>query len=191
MYRFYRQIFKILIIVFLVFPLSLSAQRVARNKSAREEMSKDPVVATLLSAAIPGAGQIYNHKYLYAPAIYVGFATFGYFINYNNKIYNKYRKIYNQKVNGDPNLDPLYDNVNAESIKRERDKWRKWRDMNVIGFGALYFLQILEANVDAYLFDYDISDDLTLNWSPLFCPPEYNSSLNNKSTIGVQLTLKF
>ncbi len=154
-----------------------------------------PQTATWLSAVVPGAGQVYNKKYWKVPIIYGGFATFAYFIRFNNRLYIKYRDIYQQKVAfeaGEGEINPIYENVDKESIRREREYWRRNRDLNYIGLGALYLLQIIDANVDAHLYRYDISDDLTLRYEPTYDQFVFNPSMSKTSNaMGVKLTLNF
>ncbi len=146
--------------------------------------------ATLLSVVLPGSGQIYNRKFWKVPLVYGGAAAFIYFIDLNNKRYKEYGDIYEQKVNG--TADPRWDQVNQESIRRYRDYWRRNRDLNVIGLGVLYFLQIIDANVDAHLYQYDISDDLTVRYEPILNKPVQNPlSFKTSNTIGLKLSLNF
>lgn len=163
----------------------------------KKENTHSPKTATLLSTFIPGAGQVYNRKYWKAPVIYGGFATFAYFIRFNNRLYIKYRNLYEQKVAYEANpeevdLNPIYENVDKEIIRREREYWRRNRDLNYIGLGALYLLQIIDANVDAHLYEYDISDDLTLRYEPTYNHMVFNPiSSKSSNAMGVKLTLNF
>lgn len=132
-----------------------------------------PPLATVLSAIVPGAGQVYNRKYWKVPLIYAGFAGIGYTAYYNGERYNKYKKViihYN-------NLDSAQQkgtvivggrSVSVDNVKAVRDDFRRYRDLNLIIMGGWYVLNIIDANVDAHFFDYDISEDLSLRWQPDF-----------------------
>ncbi len=181
---------------FIIAAIFLSTAGVCQKTSGNDRINDDSTrtvyarKATLLSAIIPGAGQIYNRKYWKAPLIYGGAAAFIYFVNLNNTYYQKYRDLYEQKVDG--TADPIWDQVNKESIRREREYWRRNRDLNYIGLGVLYFLQVIDANVDAHLYEYDISDDLTFRYEPILHQPVRNPvSLKTSNTLGLKLSLNF
>ena len=160
-----------------------------------EEKTHSPKVASWLSTIVPGAGQVYNKKYWKVPVIYGGFATFAYFIRFNNRLYIKYRNLYQQKVafdGGEGEIDPMYENVDKAIFRDQREYWRRNRDLNYIGLGALYLLQIIDANVDAHLYKYDISDDLTLRYEATYNQLVYNPALSKTSNaMGIKLTLNF
>jgi hypothetical protein len=148
--------------------------------------------AAMLSAVFPGMGQIYNKKYWKLPIVYAGFVGVGYGVAYNTTRHNKYIKAYQDFTDEIPettsytnyvysnwlpeNYDPVlhpdtYRPANAETIKdmlkTRIDYFRKNRDLSFIGIGAWYFLSILDANVDASMFDYDIDKNLNLTITPL------------------------
>jgi len=138
-----------------------------------------PRKATIYSAVLPGLGQIYNRKYWKVPLIYGGFVTFGYFINFNNDLYTKYKQAYSDIIDNDPttnsfknlNVNPIYfekDKISqlAERLGLVKDGARRNRDLVIISTVAFYALNIIDASVDAHLFNFNINDDLTINWVP-------------------------
>lgn len=73
------------------------------------------------------------------------------------------------RLNNDPNFNnvyPEYSYLTDQSLQLAMNTYRRWRDMNAMGFIALYVLQVIDANVDANFFYYDISKDITLKVSP-------------------------
>lgn len=132
-------------------------------------LKHSPLKATFLSAVVPGLGQIYNEKYWKVPVIYAGFTGLIYYANYNNYVYNKYKDAYNIKKRieaGETALTdpfPVYDET---IISRKKEEWRRYRDLTYISMGLLYVAQIIDANVDANLFDFDMSEDLSLRVEP-------------------------
>ncbi|MES2778272.1 MAG: DUF5683 domain-containing protein [Bacteroidota bacterium] len=146
-----------------------------------------PKTATLLSLCLPGAGQVYNRKNWWwkVPVIYGGGAALVYgavFYNTNYKDFSsayKHRVLYPDELIGDPRFDR--DPVTLRSI---RDSYREARDQCYIGLGVLYALQIVDAAVEAHFFDFNVSEDLSLNIQPQFV---MNGPMNYS---GVQLTLK-
>ena len=138
-----------------------------------------PRRATIYSAVLPGLGQIYNRKYWKVPIVYGGFATLGYFINFNNELYTKYKQGYSDIIDTDPNtnsfkklnVNPIFfeaDKISqlTERLRLAKDGSRRNRDLVVIGTAVFYALNIIDASVDAHFFNFDISDDLTINWVP-------------------------
>jgi len=138
-----------------------------------------PRRATIYSAVLPGLGQIYNRKYWKLPIVYGGFVTLGYFINFNNELYVKYKQAYSDIIDTDPNTNSFKElNVNpiffeadkisqlTERLRIAKDGSRRNRDLVVIGTAVFYALNIIDASVDAHFFNFDISDDLTINWVP-------------------------
>jgi hypothetical protein len=139
-----------------------------------------PRLATIMSATLPGLGQIYNKKIWKAPVIYTGFGVLGYIAFDLNKKYTFYKDLYNDAKNPDENKD-----YSPSQLKEGRDYYRKYRDLTFIGMGAWYILNIIDANVDAHFYYYDISDDLTINFKPIL--EIYSAS----QSIGLSVMLKF
>lgn len=156
--------------------------------------SHSPNKATFYSAVLPGLGQIYNKKYWKVPIIYAGFGGLIYYVNYNNSIYSKYKDAYAIKLRiekGELGLEDPYPKRSSENLKSGKDTWRRYRDLSIIGVGLLYVLQILDANVDAHLFNYDVSNDLSFKIEPTLIN-EYNYSIPNTSTsLGLKCSINF
>jgi hypothetical protein len=135
-----------------------------------------PTKAALLSAALPGLGQIYNKKYWKLPFVYVGIGISSYFFVRNQRWYKNYLEGYvNYSNHPSASIVEQYDKVKkyegtgyeAVVFKHYVDTYRSWRDWSVIALAGTYLLTIIDATVDAYLFDYDISDDLSLKVEPV------------------------
>jgi hypothetical protein len=151
---------------------------------------KKPIVehsprrATIYSAVLPGLGQIYNRKYWKLPLVYGGFVTLGYFINFNNNLYTKYKSAYSDLLDSDPTT-KSYEKIDVyayylkqnklsqfqTNLKLAKDGSRRNRDLVVISTAVFYALNIIDASVDAHFFNFDINDDLTINWvpGPVYC----------------------
>jgi hypothetical protein len=167
----------------------------------------DPMKATMLAATFPGAGQIYNHKYWKLPLVYAGFAGLGYAVAYNTKWYNTYIKAYQDFIDAVPETDSYADliksppreqydpSLESDEFNKSTSAWiqdqllakvdyfRKYRDLSYIGIAAWYLLSILDANVDASLSDYDITENLNLAISPITMP------YHNFTGVGVGMTI--
>lgn len=146
-----------------------------------------PRKATIYSTVLPGLGQIYNKKYWKLPIVYGGFAALGYFINFNNGKYVIYRQAYSDFIDGDPNTnsflrlikDPHWlmkenEGQLTTNLRGAKDYWRRNRDLVVIGTVAFYALNIIDASVDANFFNFNVNNDLTINWvpEPMMCMDE-------------------
>ncbi len=137
----------------------------------------DPKRATMLSAALPGVGQIYNGHWWKAPIIYAGMGVLGYFVYKNNDLYVRYRNAYIDFVDNDP-ATTRYDEVIppdytitdatwfANRLEYRKDKARRDRDLLIISMVGVYVLNIIEANVAAHLHDFNVSDDLSMRLTP-------------------------
>ncbi len=133
-----------------------------------------PLKATLLSTFIPGAGQIYNghkkegsvfRKYWKVPVVYGGIATCIVFIDYNTKKYRFYKREYIAYVDGDAATVPTIE-ANPTQLDKVQDQFHRWMDVSYMALAGVYLMQIIDANVDAHLFYYDISPKLSLQFHP-------------------------
>jgi hypothetical protein len=145
-------------------------------------LPKDPKKATLLSAILPGAGQVYNGKTWKVPILYAGILTDVYFIQYNHKRYERFRDALFALDKGEPNQFP---SLNRASLVRNVDYWRQNRDLTLLLMLGIYALNLVDANVDAHLSGFDISEDLTLKIAPQI------GTLSATSTTGLSFTLQF
>lgn len=152
-----------------------------KNKPDYSDLPKNPRKAVLLSAILPGAGQIYNGKAWKAPILYAGIMADLHFIGFNNKRYQTFRTALFAFDDGDRSQFP---SLNRESLVRNVDYWRQNRDMTILLLAAIYVLNLVDANVDAHLSGFDISDSIGIKITPGSTP------LLASSTQHLGLTLK-
>jgi hypothetical protein len=154
-----------------------------------EDMLNRPKKAAFLSAVLPGLGQAYNNRYWKIPIIYGTFGTIGYYIGWNNNKYQQYRNAYLKKKSypSEEWDDPLVINVSEDNLQRNLDYFRRNRDFLMIILVGVYVIQVLDANIDAHLMDFDISEDLTLKIEPSIETP----TLWTTQQYGLKLALKF
>ncbi|WP_146161479.1 DUF5683 domain-containing protein [Mangrovibacterium marinum] len=167
---------------------------------ASTQQVHSPRKATIYSAVLPGLGQIYNKKYWKLPLIYGGFIAFGYAINWNNDHYVLYKQAYADIIDDDPNSNSYEELViegnwnwnNASQVaqfttrlKNAKDAARRNRDFMIILTAGFYALNIIDATVDAHFFNFDIGDDLTMQWTPgpMYC--------QGKAFPGVHVSFNF
>lgn len=131
--------------------------------------------ATTLSAICPGAGQVYNRSYWKLPFIVGGITTMVFVYDWNNRGYVRFSKAYEQvyayetypEDYPDGPFDEFGGRYTSAYMKSLRDSYKRNRDLSIIIAVGLYIFQIIDANVDAHLKDFDISHDLAVDVSPV------------------------
>lgn len=160
-------------VLFLIFIGSISNVSHAQEIKGLEKYDTtqfkyhSPRKASFYSAVLPGLGQVYNKKYWKVPLVIAGIGGFIYAIKWNNDNYLRFKKAYFQRMNGE--IDEFYAQRNVytpENLIYAKDYYRRNRDLNVLGLAAVYIANIVDATVDAYLFDYDVSQKLSLKFKP-------------------------
>ena len=132
-----------------------------------------PSKATWMSAALPGLGQFYNGKYWKIPIIYAGFSTMLFFVGQNKYEYNRFKEAYAISVEiADPKSsnNPLVRTYDSENLLLQREYYQSNLELSYILTGVFYLLQIVDATVDAHLYDYDIDEDLSIRIEPQWMP---------------------
>jgi hypothetical protein len=148
-----------------------------------------PARATLYSALLPGLGQMYNGDYWKLPIIYGGLMSCGYFLQYNQMQYKRYKTMYNHATAKPSEYDGW---MTAENIKWYRDTFRRYRDYSIIATVIVYALNVIDANVFAHFQDFDVSDDLSLRIEPgIITPITTNYAASSVSGVGMQMRLTF
>jgi hypothetical protein len=134
--------------------------RISQQDSTRrinvDEMDHSPKRAMYYSLALPGLGQAYNKKYFKIPIVYGVLGGVGYWIYYNTQGYRTARDRY----------------VEDQSTTNERylRAWRRNLELSYITLAGAYALQVVDAYVDAHLFYWDVSPELTLRVEPSIRP---------------------
>lgn len=149
--------------------------------------------ATILSAVLPGAGQVYNHiamppgkkkAFWKVPLIYAGLGVTGYYMLQNNSLQKSLKKEYRLRegTNFTQVFDPKWSQYDAQGVLTLYDLHLNRRDLFIIAFGAVYVLQVVDAAVEAHFVNFDVGEDLSVSIHPTMM------SLQNP---GVKLTFKF
>ena len=133
-----------------------------------------PRKASLRSAILPGWGQAYNKRYWKIPVIYAALGTTAYIFVYNVKTYRELRFAYAARFKAQTfqdstdywTLKAIYQNpdVQINSLKFNRDEFRRNVDYSVLVFAVFWALNIVDATVDAHLKSFDVSSDLSLRF---------------------------
>ena len=143
-----------------------------------------PSKAAFYSSVVPGLGQIYTRRYWMVPIIYGGLGASAYYFKYNQREMNKYRTAYKRRLAG------FYDDEYIEIIP-ENEKLlegmkfhRRYKDFSFMFLVGSYVLNIIDANVDAHLLQYNLDENLTLK-------PKINyNEVLNKSNFGISLNVE-
>lgn len=136
----------------------------------------------LLWALLPGGGQIYNRKYWKLPIVWGAFMTCYYSVTWNHRQYQDYHAAYRDLSSEDPSKNTswlafapagakaedykTYQSTLKSTLKRGNDFYRRYRDLSILASILVYGLSILDAYVDAELYTFDISPDLSLRVAP-------------------------
>jgi hypothetical protein len=152
-----------------------------------------PGRATLYSLLLPGLGQIYNGELYKVPIYWGGLLTCTYFLTTNHKNYIRFKTIHNEATTSDSYNGP----ISGETAKWYRDVYRRYRDYSIVATALVYFLQVIDANVFAYMHDFEVTDDISMKLEPTLISPDnaYASSgshLNtSQSAVGLKIGLRF
>ncbi|GAA4238918.1 DUF5683 domain-containing protein [Postechiella marina] len=153
-----------------------------------------PAKAAFYSAILPGLGQAYNKKYWKIPIVYAALGTGVYFYIDNNNQYNRYRDAYKSRLAGFETDEFYFDGngnkleaprVTTEGLQRAQKLFRKNKEVSLLVTLGLYALNIIDANVDAHLLQYNVDENLTL-------APHYKfNDIKATNNVGLSLNFKF
>lgn len=157
---------------------------VESNTTVRDTIDPlTPSRAAFYSAILPGLGQAYNKKYWKIPLIYAALGTGIYFYIDNSNEYNRYRDIYKRRLAGF--TDDEFQGISDEAIIRAQKALSKNREISLLITVGIYALNIIDANVDAHLLQYNVDENLAIR--PHFKMNELNATTN----LGLTLNFNF
>lgn len=153
-----------------------------------------PSKAAFYSAIFPGLGQIYNKRYWKAPIVWGAIGTGIYVYSFNNTEYNRARDAFKRRRAGftddefyDINGDGSGPDISDDALQDAQEARQRDRDLSLLVTIALYAFNIIDANVDAHLKQYNVDDDLSFDFQPYL---DLNP-LTNKPNYGMALVVKF
>lgn len=151
--------------IFFTSPNVASDKVIVAEEGDTGRRNHSPRKATLFSAVLPGLGQAYNKKYWKIPIVYAGLGVSIYFLQDNIRQINYFKQSYRNETDPDPNT--INDSGYSETTLQELvSQHKRWRDFSYIGLVAVYLLNIIDASVDAHLFYFDVSQDLSMSVRP-------------------------
>ena len=169
----------------------------SHKDSVRLFWKPDAMRAVWMGAIIPGYGQIYNRSYWKLPIVYGAFFGCAYALTWTQGMYTDYKTAYRDILtdinNGEVTEDPQKSYIAilpegytlqrvggqdtwSNTLNNRQNMYRRYRDLSIVAAVAVYALSLVDAYVDAQLFDYDISDDLSLQLDPMLNHDPYGTS---------------
>ncbi|AXP81431.1 hypothetical protein CJ739_2357 [Mariniflexile rhizosphaerae] len=173
-------------------PATITVDSIIEIKKPYNPLS--PAKAAFYSAVLPGLGQAYNKRYWKIPIVYGGLATGIYFYTNNNKEYHRYRDAYKSRLAGFKTDEFYFDSqgnplttprVTTDGLERGQKFYRKNKEISLLVTLGIYALNIIDANVDAHLMQYNVDENLSL--APHFKINEIDATSN----LGLTLNFKF
>ncbi len=143
-----------------------------------------PSKAAFYSAILPGLGQAYNKRYWKIPIVWGAIGTGIYFYSRNDKQYNRYRDAYKRRLAGFKD-DEFFGALSLDGLERAQNQFRRNKEISLLVTVGLYVLNIIDANVDAHLLQFNVDENLSL--SPHY---QYNQ-MENAGDLGLTLNFKF
>jgi hypothetical protein len=178
------------ILLFLLFQLHANAQKEIALPAADTTRTvinpNAPAKAAFYSAVLPGLGQAYNKKYWKIPIVYIGLGIGIYSYTWNQGKYHNYRDEYKRRLAGtaDPNH-AIYGGKSDDWVIRGQKFHQRNRDLSALITAGIYILNIVDANVDAHLMQFNVNDNLSVK-------PDLNQNeIDYKYNYGLTLTYNF
>ena len=184
------KIVPISLLFFLIGTVSLFAQikkdtvLVVKDTTAYKEIDPlTPAKAAFYSAILPGLGQAYNKKYWKIPLVYGAIGTSLYFYIDNNKKYHDYRDAYKRRLEG--YNDDNYQFLDESRLIAGQKFYQRNRDLSALFVVGFYVLNIIDANVDAALIQFNVNERLSMR------PEIYPADVTFKPNVGLTFNYKF
>lgn len=156
-----------------------------------------PSKASFYSAIFPGLGQAYNKSYWKIPLVYAAIGTGVYAYSWNNKSYKRFRTAFKRRRAGFTD-DEFYDingsgivignpDLSDAALEDAQERYQRDRDLSLLVTIGLYALNIIEANVDSHLQQFNVNDDLSFDFQPYID----RNPVTNQANYGLALIIDF
>ena len=142
-----------------------------------------PSKAAFYSAILPGLGQVYNKKYWKVPLVYIALGTAIYSFVDSNKKYNQFRDAYKRRLEG--YNDDQFSFLDSDRLIAAQKFYQRNRDLSAFFIAGIYIINILDANVDAHLLQFNVNDKLTLK------PDVLQNDINYQRNVALTLNFRF
>jgi hypothetical protein len=184
-----KSLFIAIIILLLGNDAVLGQTKIVRNQSIKDSLKSNdidpltPAKAAFYSAILPGLGQVYNKKYWKIPLVYGAIGTSLYFYIDSNKKYHQYRDGYKRRLEG--YSDDKFSYLDNNRLILAQKFYQRNRDLSSLFVLGFYALNIIDANVDAALTQFNVNENLSVS------PTIYNNDVTNKTNWGLTLNYNF
>jgi hypothetical protein len=143
-----------------------------------------PAKAAFYSAVLPGLGQAYNKKYWKIPLVYGAIGTSLYFYLDSNKKYNQFRDEYKRRLEGLERSE-FFNRIDDSRLISGQKSYQRNRDLSSLFIVAFYALNIIDANVDAALLQFNVDENLSVK------PVIYPNNVTFKTNVGLTFNYNF
>lgn len=148
------------------------------NSTSSDYKPMDPLApsrAAFYSAIVPGLGQAFNKKYWKIPLVYAGVGAPIYFYVDNDSKYRDYRNEYKKRLRGIHDLeDPVFGKLDNDRVVQGQQFYQRNRDLSLVVAIGFYILNIVDANIDAHLMQFNVNDKLTIQPAMEYNPRDIN-----------------
>ncbi|MGB5654640.1 MAG: DUF5683 domain-containing protein [Robiginitalea sp.] len=177
----------------------LEGQGITVAEVTRKEVNPlAPSKAAFYSAVLPGLGQAYNKRYWKVPIVWGAIGTGVYVYMWNDDLYDRTRTAFKRRragftddefydLNPDDDFVPTTPDFSTDALQDAQERYQRDRDLALLVTIALYALNIIDANVDAHLKQYNVSEDLSLHFEPYLDTHPINSEMS----YGIGLAIRF
>lgn len=156
-----------------------------------------PGRATIYSILLPGLGQIYNGELFKVPIYWGGLLVSTHLLLNNNNNYKRFKRIHNEATSTDPEISSQVP-ISGETAKWYRDVYRRYRDYSIVATVLVYLLQVIDANVFAYMHDFEVTDDISMNIEPAVISPYNEYAMHTgpsfnpvNNAVGMRVGIRF
>lgn len=190
----------LLCIVFLILPFIALSQKSSDLGEVKNLIIEDsiqrkpfnplrPSKAAFYSAVLPGLGQVYNKRYWKIPIVYAALGAGIYFYVDNKNEYNRYRDAYKRRLAGFTD-DEFWGTgsspaISNDALIRAQQTLRRNKDLSLLLTILAYTLNIVDANVDAHLLQFNVDDNLAIKPNLQF------DNFDASSNLGLSVNFKF
>lgn len=148
------------------------------NNISSDYKPMDPLApsrAAFYSAIVPGLGQIFNKKYWKLPLVYAGVGAPIYFYVDNDSKYREYRNEYKKRLRGIYDTeDPTFGKLDNDRVIQGQQFYQRNRDLSLVVAIGFYILNVVDANIDAHLMQFNVNDKLTIQPAMEYNPRDLN-----------------
>ena len=184
-----KNVFIVLFIFLIGNAIVFSQEKTATVLSAKDTVKSNdidpltPAKAAFYSAILPGLGQAYNKKYWKIPIVYIAIGVPMYYYLDSNQKYNQYRDAYKRRLEGF--TDDEFSYLDESRLIAGQKFYQRNRDLSALFVVGFYVLNIIDANVDAALIQFNVNENLSVR------PDLYRNDVTFKTNVGLTFNYNF